>query len=232
MSVALLALLVTGGDERLVQPDGALRVGLGDPRGGRLELVDKRRTRVRRCSGRAGALPPSRLRWDRSLDGSVESLGSERGIITKVEVCSYSRTCDESSGPGSCRAAKAGSRSVGCTSTRRSRKPPATSFLQRPGTSPSDFKELVGLRTPRSARGGAEFVKGPGQATAVARRVAFWDRSGGNAVGGCHRCSRRGGAVERLQARIRYRGVEFGQHSGWRVPVALRQPGARCGGPR
>ena len=121
---------------------------------------------------------------------------------------------------------------MGCTSARRSRKPPATSFLQRPRTSPSDFKELVGLRTLRSARGGAEFVEGPGQATAVARRVAFWDRSGGDAVGACHRCSRRGGAVERLQARIRYRGVEFGQHSGWTVPVALRQPGARCGGPR
>ena len=78
---------------------------------------------------------------------------------------------------------------MGCTSARRSRKPPATSFLHRPGTSPSDFKELVGLRTPRSARGGAEFVEGPGQATAVARRVAFWDRSGGDAVGACHRCS-------------------------------------------
>ena len=63
--------------------------------------------------------------------------------------------------------------------------------------------------------GGAEFVEGPGQASAVARRVAFRDRSGGDAVGACHRCSRRGGAVERLQARIRYRGVEFGQHSGY-----------------
>jgi len=33
LSVDLPALLVAGGDERLVQPDGALRVGPGDPRG-------------------------------------------------------------------------------------------------------------------------------------------------------------------------------------------------------
>jgi hypothetical protein len=33
LSVDLPGLLVTGGDERLVQPDGALWVGPGDPRG-------------------------------------------------------------------------------------------------------------------------------------------------------------------------------------------------------
>src|SRR5580704_15261512 len=45
-----------------------------------------RRTRVRRCSGLGGELPLSRVRWGRSPDHSVESLGAERGIITKVEV--------------------------------------------------------------------------------------------------------------------------------------------------
>lgn len=41
---------------------------------------------VKRQVTLGGALPPSRLRWDRPLDDSVESLGSERGVIAKVEV--------------------------------------------------------------------------------------------------------------------------------------------------
>src|ERR1035438_5005935 len=44
--IDLVGLLIAGGDERLVEPDGAFRVGLRDPRGDRFELVDKGEGRV------------------------------------------------------------------------------------------------------------------------------------------------------------------------------------------
>src|SRR5216683_637418 len=64
--IDLVGLLIASGDERLVQPDGAFRVGLRDPRGDRFELVDKGEGRV---SGDVAAWAESFLH--REFDGGA-----------------------------------------------------------------------------------------------------------------------------------------------------------------
>jgi hypothetical protein len=78
---------MAGGDERLVQPDGALRAGRRDPRGGRFELAGNGEGRL---FGDVAAWPERFLNREfdggRSPDDFVEPVGTERGIIAKVEV--------------------------------------------------------------------------------------------------------------------------------------------------
>ena len=86
--VYLVGLLVAGGDERLVQPDGALMGSPGNPRCDQFELADEGEGRV------FGDIAAGAERFlHRGFDGVahrtasfVEPLGAERGIVTEVEV--------------------------------------------------------------------------------------------------------------------------------------------------